>query len=616
MSRRPVHAQTAYQAILQQQKQAAFNSQYGQYLNMTDAQLAALPPSVINQIAYAGMNAQVGFEPGSPGNQLYGKIASLAQTNPAVGQAYSQAYNTSAQVAQSHRASGLSATLGDIAPAAIAAGLTGGLGLPAALGVTGAIGTGAIVGGAAGLANSLHSGGNPLAGIAGGAAIGAGAGFLGSALSSGAPTTAGTAGTALAAPTTGLAGAASADITGTGAVTTALSDPLAAGAALGASSIPAGATSAAAGLSPSVFGAAGVGAAGTGAAGVDPSVMANFSPAGASPVGVGSGGMGSGISGGTSLSALGSLGSIAGAVAPLAGAYFGSQQPTITQLPGTTQAAGSALNAINAYPGLAQAYYGMQPQYANQAFQAAFNNPYAQTAQQSAVTAGQMASSAAPQAYGSGQSLLNAQNQILQSGMDPQQALYNQMLQQTQDQIRAGEAARGLSMSPIGQQIETSGLNQFNIDWQNQQLQRQIQATNAAGTAGRTGTGLQGVGAQFAQQAGQYPYTTAQGIAQNQFGAIGANQQSMAGALTPQQQQIQNYLGYVGQGQNAQLAGAQVGAQNALGGMYLGQQVASALPGITSAIGNLFPQSSGSSSSGIFPAIASGVSSLASLSGF
>jgi hypothetical protein len=68
---------------------------------------------------------------------------------------------------------------------------------------------------------------------------------------------------------------------------------------------------------------------------------------------------------------------------------------------------------------------------------------------------------------------------LQQSGFDPQQALYARTQQQVQDQTRAGLEARGVDMTPYGAGIEGQTMSNFNIDWQNQQLQRQIAAAQA-----------------------------------------------------------------------------------------------------------------------------------------
>lgn len=85
---------------------------------------------------------------------------------------------------------------------------------------------------------------------------------------------------------------------------------------------------------------------------------------------------------------------------------------------------------------------------------------------------------------------------MLTQSMDPQQALYQQTLQSTIDQTRSAEAARGLATTPIGAQSEAGTVANFNIDWQNQQLQREL-----AGIGGATGAyqGLIGAGAAAAQ---------------------------------------------------------------------------------------------------------------------
>lgn len=84
--------------------------------------------------------------------------------------------------------------------------------------------------------------------------------------------------------------------------------------------------------------------------------------------------------------------------------------------------------------------------------------------------------------------LINAIGQAGQqtylTALDPQQALYNRTLQQVQDQSRAADSARGLAMSPYSAGLENQATRDFNIDWQNQQLQRQIQALQGFSGAG------------------------------------------------------------------------------------------------------------------------------------
>jgi hypothetical protein len=57
---------------------------------------------------------------------------------------------------------------------------------------------------------------------------------------------------------------------------------------------------------------------------------------------------------------------------------------------------------------------------------------------------------------------------------DPQQALYDRTAGQVQDQTRAAQSARGLAMSPYAAGGEADTMGNFNINWQNNLLQRQI----------------------------------------------------------------------------------------------------------------------------------------------
>ncbi len=490
--------------------------------------------------------------------------------------------------------SGIGDTVGGVANAV---GSVAGAVAPVAAPIAGAVLGGPLGGAIGGAIGSAATGGNPLTGAALGGLGGLATGGLSSVFSSGAtatidPSTLAAFGPQVTGSASALAANAASGVLGasSAADVASLASGMAAG---GASASAISSTLAGLGVSGTVADAA----ASLGASGMNAQDLSAFLGTG-SAAGLSSGG--SSILQSLASIAGGPVGQLISAVAPAVGAAVGAATgPSIPVLPGQQQAGLNAFNAISAYPGQAAQFAATNPQYANQAFQSQFNNPYAGQALQGAQQAGQMATGAAGPAYGSGQNLINAQNQILQTSMDPQQALYNQLLQQTTDQTRAGEAARGLAMSPIGSQLESNALNQFNIAWQNQQLNRQIAGANAAGTAGRTGVGLQGVGAQYMQQGSQYPYAQAQNIAQNQLGAIGANQAAMQGALTPQQQAIGNWLQYAGQGAQSQLQNASLQNASALTGAGWGNAVQSAIGGLS----GLFPNtgSSSSGSSGLFP---------------
>jgi hypothetical protein len=73
--------------------------------------------------------------------------------------------------------------------------------------------------------------------------------------------------------------------------------------------------------------------------------------------------------------------------------------------------------------------------------------------------------------------------QVVNTGFDPQQALYDRTQQQVMDQVQAANAAAGIGSSPYGAGVAGKTLSDFNIDWQNAQLGRQT-------AAAQTGAGL------------------------------------------------------------------------------------------------------------------------------
>lgn len=220
-------------------------------------------------------------------------------------------------------------------------------------------------------------------------------------------------------------------------------------------------------------------------------------------------------------------------------------------------------------PGMAQlGQYNTGAQavpYAQNTFQTLYNNPYAGSYQQNAGTVantgwgvGGAQVGGGLNLIGAGESMLPWAQQVLNTGFDPQHALYNRTQQQLTDQIRAGESARGIAMSPYGAGVENKGMSDFNIDWQNQQLQRQNTAaqgagylTNSAGNAINLGQNVSTLGLQTLGNAAQLPYATANTIGNNQFGAIGQFGQAGATATDTAQKQIQDYLQYLSVGNQA-----------------------------------------------------------------
>lgn len=112
------------------------------------------------------------------------------------------------------------------------------------------------------------------------------------------------------------------------------------------------------------------------------------------------------------------------------------------------------------------------------------------------------------------QNLYGAANQIYQTAFDPQNELFNKTQQQLQDQVRAGQAARGLGNSPVGASEENQAMQNLDLAWRQQQLANQATGLQAMGGASSAG-GAQGqlAGANLAAQLaafGQIPGFTQQ----------------------------------------------------------------------------------------------------------
>lgn len=138
-------------------------------------------------------------------------------------------------------------------------------------------------------------------------------------------------------------------------------------------------------------------------------------------------------------------------------------------------------------------------------------------------------------------------NQVLQTSQDPQKELYNRTLANITDQSRASQYARGIQSSPYGAALENVANQNFNIDWQNQQLARQAQGLQAA------------QGAYGSSQAMGNQYTAAQS------GLQSAKNENYANTTNAASQQYANYLNAMNQSNamnNQTLAGINQNASN------------------------------------------------------
>ena len=106
--------------------------------------------------------------------------------------------------------------------------------------------------------------------------------------------------------------------------------------------------------------------------------------------------------------------------------------------------------------------------------------------------------------------LQNAGQSVLNTAFDPQSALYNKTMLQTQDKARVAEAARGTTMSPYGASVEANAMSNANMDWQDRQLGRQTQGIQSAGS-------LYNMGGNSTRAFGTQPVTPQQPTIQQHF---------------------------------------------------------------------------------------------------
>lgn len=365
---------------------------------------------------------------------------------------------------------------------------------------------------------------------------------------------------------------------------------------------------------------------------------------------------------------------VAGLVGGLSGLFGGSNMPTpppsfiMPNMGGAADSVYSGIGGLSNWTNLAtQAMNPLQ-----QVFGGQFNNPYAGGFQGGANFAGGLGQTQALNQYGLGGALtglgfgaggqiaglgqqtaglasplIGGAANVLNTSMDPQSQLYaflqNQNLQQTQ----AIEQGAGLGTTPYGAGVEAVANQQFNMNWQNQQLNRQLAGLQGAGGAlGQAGSlygaggGLIGAGSQLTGQLagqgnalqagapGQYynasasPFNAYNQILGGQNQAIGNLFGNIQGGLGIAQSPIQDYLSYLQTGNQAnatanQLYGLQLGAQNqqfqqnqalgaALGGgLYnIGRGMSGGLS--SPFLGNIFGGGSGGYQSGLSSILSSG----------
>ncbi|MCA8203209.1 hypothetical protein LGM71_19335 [Burkholderia sp. AU33545] len=207
--------------------------------------------------------------------------------------------------------------------------------------------------------------------------------------------------------------------------------------------------------------------------------------------------------------------------------------------------------------------------------------------------------------------LLGAGRQVFGMGLDPQSALYARTQQQVQDQVNANNSMYGLGSSAAGAGVANQAMANFNIDWQNNQLQRALQglqgyagAANTAGRFGELGTSQAASVPGYDLAAGSVPYQTAQSIASTP-GSLANTYGSFlnSNVYGPAEGIMGTIIPYMNYGQGAQQVPFQAQSQGAGAAGSLVSQGISGLLGnqqVQNGISNFFNPASGSFSGGDF----------------
>lgn len=213
------------------------------------------------------------------------------------------------------------------------------------------------------------------------------------------------------------------------------------------------------------------------------------------------------------------------------------------------------------------------------------NNPYASLATGAAPTAMAMGENSALGAYGLGQNFTGAAGDVLNTAFDPQNALYNRTAQQTADQLRAANYAAGVGSSPYGAGLEGQGMANFNIDWQNNLLNRMAMGATAAEGLGTTGATLGQNATGLFQNSSMIPYAVSNSISQDKLAALDALSQANTNQFNVSQSGLQDLFNYLNMGNQYNATGIQQEQQNLKSSATATDALGSGLGALTSFIG-------------------------------
>lgn len=199
-------------------------------------------------------------------------------------------------------------------------------------------------------------------------------------------------------------------------------------------------------------------------------------------------------------------------------------------------------------------------------------------------------------ALSNAKTLGGAGNTVLNTAFDPQSALFNRGQQQVADQANATNAMSGVGSTPYGSSVTAGALKNYDIDWQNQQLKRQLAGLEGAGTAfGRSNDlGLKAASGLDTLAAAPYNFSTNVGsnLETGLSDAVKIGNQQ----YTLPQQVIDDLESYLGLGQSASTISGNLGA---LGSSELASGIGG-LGSLAGGIGSLSNSSLGSGIGGLF----------------
>lgn len=165
-----------------------------------------------------------------------------------------------------------------------------------------------------------------------------------------------------------------------------------------------------------------------------------------------------------------------------------------------------------------------------------------------------------------GQQLGQAAGQILNTAFDPQSALFNQTQGHVIDQANAANAMAGVGNTPYGASVVANDLGNFDINWQNNQLNRQQTGLGAAQSAYPAATNLYSASSAL-------PYTAGTTFASNALQGLGSQVNLGNSQYALPQATISDLLNYLGTGQQASTISGNLGAlglqeeQNSMSGI-------------------------------------------------